>query len=564
MKVIIIGGGAGGASAAARLRRLDENAEIIIIEKGQYVSSASCGLPYFIGGEIENKKDLTVQTPKSLRNRLNLDVRINQEAIEIIPSEKQVVIRDLSDNSTYNESYDKLVLSTGAEPVRPDFPGADNTKVFTLRTISDTYEIHDFININSPKSALVVGGGYIGLEMAENLVNIGLKVTVAEFSDHVIGSLDFDMAAEVHDYIREQGIELLLKNGVVSIKEESDSLLVQLQQGEILTDMVLLSVGVKPDTKLASEAGLEINSRGAIIVDNHMCTSNPDIYAVGDSIEVIQLVNNKKSYIPLAGPANKQGRLAADNIAGIRREYKGSQGTAILKLFDMTVGTTGLNEATAADSGEDFDKVYLLTSSHAGYYPGAKPLSIKVFFQKTTGKILGAQLIGYDGVDKRLDIFATAIRHEMEATDLAELELSYAPPYSSAKDPVNMIGFMMQNLNEEMVNQYHWKDVEKIIKDGNQMVDVRTISEYASGHIEGALNIPVDDLRKRLDELDKSKPVYLYCRSGQRSYYAARILKENGFDVSHLAGGYVLYSSVMTEKNRFSSNVTMSQKELLK
>lgn len=543
MKVIIIGGVAGGASAAARLRRLDETAEIILLERSEHVSYANCGLPYYIGGEITQKSALVVQTPESLRSRLNLDVRTLHEAVAIHPSEKQVEIRDLQSGKVYIESYDKLILSPGAEPVRPAFPGADDARVFTLRTIPDTYRIDEYIKKSNPKKALVVGAGFIGLEMAENLTRAGLSVTVAELADHAVASLDADMAAEVHQYLKKQGVELLLENGVQSIQPHPDGLDVTLSCGSVQADMVLLSIGVRPESALAKAAGLVLNERGAVIVDEYMRTSDENIYAVGDVVQVFQPQTSQPVYVPLAGPANKQGRIAADNIAGQPRVYRGTQGTSILKLFDMTIGSTGLNEAAAQAAKLDYDKVYLLPSSHAGYYPGAEPISMKVLFEKNTGRVLGAQLIGFDGVDKRLDVLATAIYAGMTAEDLTELELGYAPPFSSAKDPVNMGGFVMQNLLEGKVKQYHWQQVAQLLAQGYTLVDVRTPAEYTLGHIEGAVNIPVDDLRSRLGELDKTKPLYIYCQSGQRSYLAGRILAGNGFDVSHLAGGYRLYSS---------------------
>lgn len=543
MKVIIIGGVAGGASAAARLRRLDESAEIILLERGDYVSYANCGLPYYIGGAITQKSALTLQTPESLRARLKLDVRCRHEAVALHPAQKQVRVRDLQTGEEYTEGYDKLILSPGAEPLRPPLPGADDERVFTLRTIPDTYRIDRFLREKAPKRALVVGAGFIGLEMAENLARAGLAVTVAELSDHALAALDADMAADVHHYLRQQGVELLLENGVRAITPAPDGLRVALDSGSVDTDMVLLSIGVKPESTLARAAGLDLDERGAVVVNAAMRTSNPDIYAVGDVVRVVQPVDGQPGYVPLAGPANKQGRIAADNIAGIPRAYKGTQGTAILKLFDLAAGATGLNEAAAKRAGLDYDKVYLLPSSHAGYYPGAQPLSVKVLFAKPSGRILGAQLVGCGGVDKRLDVLATAIRAGMTAEDLTELELAYAPPFSSAKDPVNMAGYMIQNLLEGQVRQFHWQQVPQLLQEGNTLIDVRSPAEYALGHIDGAVNVPVDELRVRLAQLDQSRPLYLYCQSGQRSYLAARVLAGHGFAASHLAGGYRLYAS---------------------
>lgn len=543
MKVVVIGGVAGGASASARLRRLNEDAEIIILERGAYVSYANCGLPYYIGGEITQKTALTVQTPESLRHRLNLDVRTLSEVVAIHRNDKQVEVLDLQNNITYMESYDSLILSPGAEPVHPDFPGADDDRVFTLRTIPDTYQIDNYIKKNNPKKALVVGAGYVGLEMAENLARLGLHVTVAELSDHVIGPLDADMASYVHSYIKQCGIDLLLENKVKYIKPSSMGLHVALTNQNIDVDMVLLSIGVQPESHLAKDAGLVVSDRGSVVVDEYMRTSDHSIYAVGDVVQTVRFGSNTSAYIPLAGPANKQGRVAADNIAGITRRYKGAQATAILRLFHMVVGTTGLNETAAANMGIEYDKAYLLSSSHAGYYPGAQPLHLKVLFEKSSGKILGAQVIGFDGVDKRVDVLSAAIRAGMTADDLSELDLAYAPPFSSAKDPVNMIGFIIQNLQEGTAMQYHWNQVPNLLEQGVTFVDVRTPMEYALGHIEGAINIPLDELRGRLGELDKSTAQYIYCQSGQRSYLALRILEASGFSVWHLAGGYCMYAS---------------------
>ena len=543
MKVVVIGGVAGGASAAARLRRLREDAEIILIERGDYVSYANCGLPYYIGGEITQKSALTVQTPDSLRQRLSLDVRTGQEALRIHPHTKTVDIRLVKTGETYTETYDKLILSPGAEPIRPPIPGIDDPRVFTLRTIPDTYRIDEYIKARKPRRVLVVGAGYIGLEMAENLVRAGLQVTVAELADHVVASLDMDMATDVQQYLAEKGVCLLLGNGVEAIKPANGALHVSLRQGTLEVDMVLMSVGVRPDSRLAHDAGLAVNARGAIVVDETMRTSDEHIYAVGDAVQTMHPISGSPGYVPLAGPANKQGRIAADNIAGKRSVYKGTQGTAIMKLFDMTVGTTGLNEPAAQNAGIDYDKVYLTPNAHAGYYPGALPIRMKVLFEKGSGRILGAQLIGFDGVDKRLDVLAVAIRAGMTADDLADLELGYAPPFSSAKDPVNMAGFLIQNLLDGSVKQFHWQEVPELVRQGAALVDVRTPVEYGMGHIEGAVNIPVDELRGRLGELRKDKPVYLYCQSGQRSYLASRILTEKGFNASHLAGGYRVYTS---------------------
>ena len=548
MKVVIVGGVAGGASAAARLRRLDESAEIIMFERGEYISFANCGLPYYIGGEITKKSALTLQTPQSFNARFNVDVRVNSEVTSIDPKAKTVTVRS-KDRGEYTESYDKLILSPGAAPIRPPMEGADNARVFTLRNIPDTIKIREYVEEEFPESAVVVGGGYIGVEMAENLKNAGVAVTIVELADHVIAPLDYDMACDVHRYLKEKGVGLILKNGVQAIKEEGGKLKLTLSDGEIETDMVIMAVGVRPDTALAKDAGLELNKRGAIVVNEHMLTSNPDIYAVGDAVEVTDFVTGEKAYIPLAGPANKQGRIAADNICGIPTTYKNTLGSAVLKIFDMTVATTGVNERAAKAAGLDYDKVYTYSNSHASYYPGSTGMSIKTLYEKGTGKILGAQIVGFDGVDKRCDVLATAIRAGMTAKDLTELELCYAPPFGSAKDPVNFVGYVIENTLAGRVKNFFWDDVAKLPRDGSvTLLDVRTDLERENGqYIEGFIHIPVDELRARANELDKSKPVYIHCRTGLRSYVACCMLAGMGFDCYNLSGGWRLYESILSE-----------------
>lgn len=546
MKIIIVGGVAGGASAAARLRRLDENAEIIMLERGDYISYANCGLPYYIGEEIKDKGELTLQTPESFRQRFQVDVRVGHEALAIETEKKVIRIKNNQRGDIYEEAYDKLILSPGAEPVRPPLPGIEDERIFTLRTIPDTYRIHEYIEKKNPKKAVVVGGGFIGLEMAENLTHRGIYVTVVEFADHVIGPFDYDMACEVHQYLKHSGVSLLLKRGVKAFHDEAGSLKVALDDGNLLsTDMVLMSVGVRPETSLIKDAGIDTNARGAILVDEHMRTSQKDIYAVGDAIEVVHQVSGMPAYIPLAGPANKQGRIAADHIVGRNSLYRGTQGSSILKLFNLTVASTGLNEGSAKAAGIDYDKIQLYPPSHATYYPGASNMSIKVLFEKETGRILGAQLVGFDGVDKRCDVLATAIRAGMTGFDLAELELSYAPPFSSAKDPVNMAGFMIENLLTNQVKQFHWHDIPAIREQQDAVfLDVRTPAEYADGHMPGAIHIPLDSLRENLNQLDQGKTLYVHCQSGLRSYLACRILMQNGFDCLNLSGGYRFYELV--------------------
>lgn len=545
MKTIIIGGVAGGASAAARLRRLDEKAEIIILEKGEFVSFANCGLPYYIGGEITDREELTLQTPESFKARFNIDVRIFNEAVKINPEENTITIKNLQNGESYTEKYDNLILSPGAEPIIPNIKGIESANVFTLRNIPDTLKIKHYIDTEKPESAVVIGGGYIGVEMAENLAKAGLEVSIVELADHLIAPLDFDMAADVHRYIKEKGIELFLNNGVTAIEHNR----ILLQKGEINADMVIMSVGVRPETAIAKACGIETNSRGSIIVDSKMHTNIPNIYAVGDAVEVKNFITNAPSFIPLAGPANKQGRIAADNIAGYESEYTGTQGSAVLKLFDMTVATTGLNEKSAQLSKIDYDKVYIYSSSHASYYPNGNMMSIKALWDKKSLKIIGAQITGFDGVDKRMDVIASAIRFGGKITDLTQLELCYAPPFSSAKDPVNMLGFTAENIISGKIKQFFWNEVETLPRDNSvTLLDVRTVTEFKRGKIDGFINIPLDSLRARIDEIPKDKPVYVHCHSGLRSYIACRILQGNGYDCYNLAGGWRLYESVINEK----------------
>ena len=545
MKVVIVGGVAGGASAAARLRRLDENAQIVMLERGGYISFANCGLPYYIGGDIEDREDLELQTPESFTSRFNADVRIFSEVTEIDRTGKSVKVRNAETGREYYESYDKLILSPGAKPVVPPVPGADHARVFTIRTIPDAVAVKEYVENEKPNSAVVIGGGSVGVEMAENLKLAGLDVTIVEAANHVIAAIDYDVACDVQNYMRSNGIGLILSNGLTAIAEKDGKLTVTLQNGEITTDLVIMAVGVRPETELAAAAGLERNARGAIIVDGAMRTSDENIYAVGDAIEIDEFVTGLRGYIPLAGPANKQGRIAADNICGIESVYTGTQGSAIIKILDLTVAVTGVTETVAKARGLDYDKVFTLSGSHAGYYPGSGELSVKTIFDRSTGKILGAQIIGFKGADKRCDVFAVAIRAGMTARQITELELCYSPPYSSAKDPVNFAGYVIENCLTGKVRQFHWHDVDGLPRDGSvTLLDVRTPAEYKSGHIEGFFNMEVDALRDNLDRLDKSKPVYVHCRSGLRSYLACRILSQNGFNSYNLSGGYRLYDAV--------------------
>lgn len=553
MKVLIVGGVAGGATAAARLRRICEDAEIVVFERGGYMSYANCGLPYYIGGDITDKSALTLQSPAGFWSRFHVDVRVHSEVTKILPETKEVLVINLETGETYRESYDHLILSPGAKPTDPQLPGTKSDKIFTLRTVEDTYQIKDYVDKVMPKTAVVVGGGFIGLEMAECLTQTGIQVTLLQRSQHVMPNLDFDMASFVHDYMRHKGICLLRNQGILGYETVGNHVRVLRQDMEPLdADLVLLAIGVTPDTALAKDAGLEMGIRGSIVVNQRMETSIPSIYAVGDAVEVEHLISGKKALIPLAGPANKQGRIVADNINGGNSVYRGSLGTSVLKLFDMTVATVGLNEKTAKGAGLDYEYAVTFSPNHATYYPGASYMTVKVLFCPADGKLLGAQIVGFDGCDKRIDVLATAIRLGLTARDLTELELAYAPPYSSAKDPVNMVGFVMENVLDGRVKQYFWNQVPELSQNPDvQIVDVRTPGEFAKGHLPNAVNLPLDDIRDHMDTLDKAKPVYLNCQVGLRSYIGYCILSQNGFDCYNLSGGYRFYHSATTE-NSFS------------
>ena len=544
-KVLIVGGVAGGATAAARLRRLNEHAEIVMFERGEHISFANCGLPYHIGGIIADREDLLLQTPGSFHSRFNVDVRVNSEVMSIDRKAKTITVKNSLSGETYDESYDKLILAPGGAPIKPPVEGIGLDNVFTLRNVADTDRIKEYMVKNQPKSAAVIGGGFIGVEMAENLKEAGLEVSIIELSDQVIAPLDMDMACEVHCHLQQHGVSLYLNNGLQKILENGMGLSIVLQNGTLEADMLILAIGVKPESRLAKDAGLDVNERGGIIVDKHMRTCDPDIYAVGDAVAVTDFVTGQSAMIPLAGPANKQARIAADNISGIASEYAGTQGSAVIKVFDMTVASTGLNEKSAKRLALNYDKVFLWLGGHAGYYPGSRPMSMKVIFEKGSGKILGAQIAGFDGVDKRCDVLAVAIRAGMAACDLARLELCYAPPYSSAKDPVNIAGYVIENVLTGKLKNFHWHEVDALPRDGSlSLLDVREPYEVKQGHIDGFVNIPLDSLRERIGELDCGKPVYVSCHSGLRSYVAARILAQKGFDVFNLSGGYRLYNAL--------------------
>ncbi|NPV80672.1 MAG: FAD-dependent oxidoreductase [Firmicutes bacterium] len=581
-KVLIVGGVAGGASAAARLRRIDEEAEIIVFEKGGYISYANCGLPYYIGGVIKDRKKLLVQTPETMKARFNIDIRTQNEVTGIDRAQKRVRVKDHKTGREYYEAYDKLVLSPGARPIKPGFPGIDLPTIFTLRDIPDTDRIKDFIDSRKPGTAVVVGGGFIGLEAAENLYNQGIEVSIVEMAPQVMLSLDPEMAAIVHNYLRDKDVKLYLGDGVKGFYIKNDDYgngsgngnedrekdgdgdgdggagtraavnnktIVELCSGRrIETDMVILAIGVRPDVTLAKDAGLEIGERGGIAVNEYLETSDPDIYAIGDAIEVTDFTTGRRIPIPLAGPANKQGRIVADNICGRKQKYAGTQGTAIVKVFDLVVATTGGNEKTLRELGRPCISSIIHPASHAGYYPGGVPISLKIVFAPD-GLLLGAQAVGRDGVDKRIDVLATAIRFGKSVFDLQELELAYAPPYSSAKDPVNMAGYVAGNILNGDVDIIHCNEIEGLDRDRTLLLDVREPFECQMGVIEGSVNIPLDQLRGRLQELPRDKDIVVYCQVGLRAYLACRILMQHGFKhVKNLSGGWRTYQAVMRDR----------------
>ena len=550
MKVVIVGGVAGGATAAARIRRLDEQAEVIVFERSGYISYANCGLPYYIGGVIEDPEDLTLQTPESFWKRFRIQMKVRHEVTAIHPDRKTVSVRNLETGEDFEEAYDQLLLSPGAKPVWPELPGMSSERLFTLRTVEDTFRIKEFINQNRPKSAVMVGGGFIGLEMAENLRQLGMEVTIVQRSRQLMNPFDPDMAAFIHNEVRKHGVKLMLGHSLEGFREKNSGLEVLLRDGvSVSADMVILAIGVTPESMLAKEAGLALGIKGSILVNDRMQTSAPDIYAVGDAVQVKHFVTGADSLIPLAGPANKQGRIAADNICGGDSRYLGSQGSSIIKVFDVTAATTGINEGSAKKAGLHVDKVILSPMSHAGYYPGGKMMTMKIIFEKETYRLLGAQIIGYEGVDKRIDVLATAIHAGLKGNQLKDLDLAYAPPYSSAKDPVNMAGFMIDNLARGQLKQWHLADEEKLPRDGSViLLDTRTAAEYNRGHVAGFRNIPVDELRERIGELEPGKPVYVICQSGLRSYIASRILAGSEYETYNFSGGFRFYDAVMNDR----------------
>jgi len=548
-KILIVGGVAGGASTAARLRRVDEKSEIIMFEKGDYISFANCGLPYYIGETIEERDALLLQTPEAMKERFNIDVRVKNEVLKINKEKKEVEVRDINTGNVYVETYDYLVLSPGSNPLKPPIPGIDSPNIFTLWNIPDTDRIKNYVDNKKPKRAAVIGGGFIGIEMAENLHERGIDVSIVEMADQVMAPIDFEMAQVVHQHLRSKNVHLYLKDGVKGFEYKDGVTSVTLQSGRTIdADIVLLSIGVRPQSNLAKDAGLELNQRGGIVVDDTMKTSDDSIYALGDAVEVKDFMNDLKTMIPLAGPANKQGRIVANVLAGRKETYKGTQGTSIAKVFDLTVASTGHNEKilkrNKLEYGKDYKVSIIHSKSHAGYYPGAIPMTIKLIFTNE-GTILGAQIVGYDGVDKRIDVIATTIRLGGTIYDLKELELAYAPPFSSAKDPVNMAGFTAENILSGDMDVIQWHEIDKLDKSKSIIVDVRDAIEREMGFIEGSVNIPVNELRNRISELDKDKTIVIYCAVGLRGYIATRVLMQSGFkNVKNLSGGYATYSCV--------------------
>lgn len=537
-KIVIVGGVGGGATAAARLRRLDERSEVILIERGEHISFANCGLPYYIGGTIKGKEKLLIQTVKGMLERFNIDVRIKTEVIGINREDKTLDIKDLETGEVYQESYDYIILSPGAVPIVPDIEGVScNSKVFTLRTIPDAEAIVNFIKENNPKNAVVVGGGFIGLEMAENLREKNLDVVLIEALNQVQPSIDFEMACIIHSHLKRKGVKLILEDSVIKL-ESSD---VILKSGQLIqAEMVVMAIGVRPENTLAVQAGLELGLKGAIKVNEYLQTNDENIFAIGDAVEVKNYIYGSPAYIPLAWPANRQGRIVADNIYGAKKAYKGTLGTSVAKVFDLTVSSTGVNEKFLRQQGIEYRTVHIHPNSHAGYYPGAMELHMKLLFQQD-GKILGAQAVGHKGVEKRIDVIATAIKGGLTVDELQDLELAYAPPYSSGKDPVNLLGYAAANILDQMVETVQYNEIDELLSQGNILVDVSQSDELELGFIKGSINIPLQDLRKRLGELPKDQRIYVTCQIGLRGYIASRILIQNGFKAVNLDGGYRTY-----------------------
>ncbi|MDB8851281.1 CoA-disulfide reductase [Peptostreptococcus anaerobius] len=543
-KILIVGGVAGGATAAARLRRLDETSQIIMFERGEYISFANCGLPYYIGGVIENREALLVQTVEGMSKRFNLDIRNFSEVVSIDPENKTISVKNLKTNEEYKESYDELILSPGASPTKPPIPGLDKAdNVFTLRNIPDTDRIKAYVDDNRPKEAVVIGGGFIGVEMAENLVERGVKVHLIEMLEQVMAPFDYEMAQILHGHMEDNGVDLILGDGVDSFKNDGNTIVLKSGK-QISTDMTILSIGVRPENKLAKDAGLELGPRGHILVDENMMTSKDHIYAVGDAIQTKDLIFQEGASIALASPANRQARIVADRINGIDSKYKGVLGTSVAKVFDMTASSTGNNEKKLKQMGiENYETVHLHPLSNAGYYPTANPMDLKLIFEVPSGKVLGAQAIGYTGVEKRIDVIATAIAAGMTVRELQDIELAYAPPFSSAKDPVNMAGYAASNILDGLVKKVDVMEIDQLVEDGEYLLDIRTEEEYSLGNINGSVNIPLDELRDRMDEIPKDRNIYVNCQVGLRGYLGCRILNQNGFNTYNLDGGYSLYSN---------------------
>jgi CoA-disulfide reductase len=552
-KIVIVGGVAGGATAAARLRRIDETSNIVLIERGEHISFANCGLPYYIGETIKDRKKLLVQTVEGMSKKFNLDIRNLTEVIGINRENKTVSVKNLQTNEVYEESYDTLILSPGARPIVPNIEGlADANNVFTLRNIPDTDRIKSFVDDQKPQRAVVIGGGFIGLEMAENLAERGVKVTVVELGKQVMAPIDYEMASIIHSHLIDKGVDLVLEDGVKAFKNNGNT--IELASGkQICTDMSIMSIGVSPENQLAVMAGLDVGQRGGIQVNEYLQTMDPSIFAIGDAIEVKDYINGNAAMIPLAGPANRQGRIVANNIYGKNEKYKGTLGTSIAKVFDLTVAATGINEKQLKQLGKNYQAVHIHPSSHAGYYPGAAPIALKLLFNPEDGSIYGAQAVGEDGVDKRIDVIATAIKGDLNVFDLTEVELSYAPPFSSAKDPVNMAGYVATNIMNGDVETVQWNKIDEIVENGGLLIDVREPIEREMGFIKGSINIPLGEIRDRLNEISKDKTVYVSCQVGLRGYLASRILSENGYGVKNLDGGWKTYSSVY---NQTGSNVS--------
>ncbi|MGF9964374.1 CoA-disulfide reductase [Bacillus rhizoplanae] len=548
-KILVVGGVAGGASVAARLRRLSEDDEIIMFERGEYISFANCGLPYYIGGVIQERQKLLVQTVEKMSKRFNLDIRILSEVIKINKEEKTIVVKNVMTNETYEESYDVLILSPGSKPMVPPIPGIETAKaLFTLRNVPDTDRMKGYIDENKPRHATVIGGGFIGVEMAENLRERGVDVTLVEMNNQVMPPIDYEMAAYVHEHMTKHGVQLILEDGVDAFEE--DGKIIRLKSGtKIHTDMIILSIGVQPESSLAKEAGLELGVRGTIKVNETLQTSDPSIYAIGDAIEVKDFVTETETMIPLASPANRQGRLLADIVHGHAESiYKGTMGTSIAKVFEMTVASTGVNEKVLQRLEIPYEVVHVQANSHAGYYPNAYPILLKLIFNKETGEIYGAQAVGRDGVDKRIDVIATAMKAKLKVMDLPDLELAYAPPYSSAKDPVNMVGYAASNMIEGFVDTVQWHEIDDIVEKGGYLIDVREPHELKQGIIKGSVNIPLDELRDRLHEIPTNQEIYITCQLGMRGYVAARILMENGYAAKNVDGGFKLYATALPSR----------------